>query len=91
MMRTDGSGGVFPLALGGGVRLGSQRLGIEVGGFAPAAQRPAKRGAVGGLALAEQQVVRLALDSLAMLEAEGFRCWAPPAAGRLSPGFAAWM
>jgi hypothetical protein len=49
---------------------------------------PAEPGAVGGLALAEQQVVRLALDPLAGLEPERFRARAPPPAGRFSPGLA---
>ena len=45
-------------------------------------------GAVGGLALAEQQVVWFALDCLAVLEAEGLRARAPPAARRLCPALA---
>ena len=84
----DGLGPQFALALGGGVRLGGQQLRVQVGGFPAAARRPAELGAVGGLALAEQQVVRLALDPLAGLEAEGLRAWAPPAAGRFSPALA---
>ena len=76
------------LAVGGGVRLGGQQLRVQVGGLAAAVWRPAQRGAVGGLALAEQQVIRLALDHLARLEAESFGARAPPAAGRLSPAFA---
>ena len=78
----------FVLASGGGVRLGGQQAGVQVGGFAAAVGGPAQRGAVGGLALAEQQVVGLALDCLAGLEAEGFRAGAPPAAGRLAAAFA---
>ena len=44
--------------------------------------------AVGGLALAEQQIVRFPLDQLAGLKAERLRARAPPAAGRLSPALA---
>ena len=62
--------------------------GVQVGGFAAAVGWPAQRGAVGGLALAEQQVVGFALDRLAGLEAEGFGAGAPPAAGRLAAAFA---
>ena len=58
----DGLGPQFALAFGGGVRLGGQQLGVQVGGFAAVARGPAQLGAVGGFALAEQQVVRLALD-----------------------------
>ena len=72
------------LAFGGGVRLGGQQRGVQVGGFAAAVGGPAQRRSVGGLALAEEQVVGLALDPLALLEAEGLGAWAPPAAGRLS-------
>ena len=84
----DSLGPQFALALGGGVRLGGQQLRVQVGGFPPAARRPAELAAVRGLALAEQQLVRLALDPLAGLEAEGLRSRAPPAAGWLSPAFA---
>ena len=83
-----GFGPQFALAFGGGVRLGGQQRGVQVGGFAAAARGPAQRGAVGGLALAEQQVIRFALDSLAGFEAEGPGAWSPPAAGRLSAAFA---
>ena len=76
------------LAFGGGVRLGGQQPGVQVGGFAAAVGGLAQRGAVGGFALAEQQVVGLALDRLAGLEAEGLGAGAPPAAGRLSAAFA---
>ena len=75
-------------AFGGGVRLGGQQPGVQVRGFPAAVRGPAQRGAVGGFALAEQQVIRFALDHLAGLEAERFGAWAPPAAGRLSAGFA---
>ena len=84
----DGLGAEFALALGGRVRLGGQQLSVEVGGFAAAGRRPAELGAVGGLALAEQQVVGFALDPLAGLEAEGPGTRAPPAARRLSPALA---
>ncbi len=76
------------LAVGGGVRLGGQQLRVQVGGFATAVWRPAQLGAVRGLALAEQQVIRLALDHLARLEAKSFGAWTPPEAGRFSPAFA---
>ena len=75
-------------AFGGGVRLGGQQPGVQVGGFAAAVGGPAQLGAVGSFALTEQQVVGLALDRLAGLEAEGLGAGAPPAAGRLSSGFA---
>ena len=45
-------------------------------------------GAVGGLALAEQQVVRAPLNDLTVLEAEGPGAWALPAAGRFPAVFA---
>ena len=48
----------------------------------------AQLGAVGGFTLAEQQVVRLALDELAGLEAEGLGARAPPAAGRFPASLA---
>ena len=57
-----GFGPQFVLAFGGGVRLGGQQAGVDAGGVLPAAGRPAELGAVGCLALAEQQVVRSALD-----------------------------
>jgi len=84
----DGLGAEFALALGGGVRLGGQQRGVQVGGLAAAARRAAELGAVGGFALAEQQVVRLARDSLAVLEAERSGAGAPPAAGWFFPGLA---
>ena len=62
--------------------------GVQVGGFAAAARRPAQLGAVGGFALAEQQVIGFALDPLAGLEAERFGAGTPPAAGRLSAALA---
>jgi hypothetical protein len=76
------------LALGGGVRLGGQQLRVQVSSLPAAVRGPAQLGAVRGLALAEQQVIRLAVDPLARLEAEGLRAWTPPAAGRLSPALA---
>ena len=78
----------FMLAICGGVRFGGQQPGVHVGGFAAAAGRPAQLGAVGRPALAEQQVVRFALDRLAMLEAKGSGAGAPPAAGRLTAALA---
>jgi hypothetical protein len=78
----------FALASGGGVRLGGQQAGVQVGGLAAAAGRPAQRDAVGGLALAEQQIVRCALDLLAILQAQGPSSGTPPPAGRLSPALA---
>jgi hypothetical protein len=82
----DGFGAEFAFAFGGGVRLGGQELGVEVGGFAIIGLGPAQLGAVGGLAVAEQQVVGFALDPLAGLQAEGLGGRAAPAAGWLSPG-----
>ena len=78
----------FALAVGGGVRFGGQQPGVHVRDLPAAVRRPAQRGAVGGLALAEEQVVGSALDRLAVLEAEGFGAWAPPAAGWLPAGLA---
>ena len=84
----DGLGPQLALAFGGGVRLGGEQQRVQVGGFAAVIRRPAQLGAIGGLALAEQQVIRLALDPLARLEPERFRARAPPAAGRFSPALA---
>ena len=84
----DGLGAELALAFGGGMRLRGQQLRVQVGGFAAVVRRPAELGAVGGLALAEQQVVRLALDGLAGLEAERSGAGAPPAAGWFSPALA---
>jgi hypothetical protein len=70
------------------MRLAGQQPGVQVGGFPAAAGRPSERCAVWGFALAEQQVVRAAFDALAVLEAEGFRTGAPPAARRVSPALA---
>ena len=76
------------LTLGGRLRLGGQQPGVDAGGVPPAARRPAQRGAVGRLALAEQQVVRAALNYLAGLKAERPRARTPPAAGRLPAALA---
>jgi hypothetical protein len=81
----DGLGAEFAFAFGGGVRLGGQELSVQVGGFAAVAWRAAELCAVGSFALAEQQIVRFALDGLAGLEAERSGAGAPPAAGRFSP------
>ena len=83
-----GLGAELALAFGGGVRLGGEQRLVYVGGLAAASRAPAQRGAVGGLALAEQKVIRLALNPLTWLEPEGFRARAPPAAGRFSAALA---
>jgi hypothetical protein len=70
------------------LRLRSQELGVQVGGFTAITRRPTQPGAVRGFTLAEQQIVRLALDDLAGLEAELSGAGAPPAARRLSPALA---
>ena len=85
------AGGLDPQlasAFGRGMRLAGQQAGIDVLGFPAAAGRPSERCAVWGFALAEQQVIRAAFDALAVLEAEGFRAGAPPAARWLSPALA---
>ena len=84
----DGLGAELVLAFGGGMRLGRQQRGVQVGGFAAVARRAAELSAIGRFALAEQQIVRLALDGLAGLETERSGTGAPPAAGRFSPGLA---
>src|ERR1700749_3594337 len=61
---------------------------LQVGGFAAVAWRAAELSAVGRFTLAEQKIVRLALDGLAGLEAERPGARTPPAAGRFSPGLA---
>jgi hypothetical protein len=76
------------LAFGGGVRLGGQQLGVQVGGFAAIAGGAAELSAVRGFALAEQKIVRLALDGLAGLKAERPGAGPPPATGWFSPGLA---
>ena len=85
---SDSFGPQLALALGGGVRLGGQELRVQVGSFPAAVWRPAQPGAVGSLPLAEQKVVRFALDDLPRLESQGLGARAPPAAGWLSPGLA---
>ena len=70
------------------MRLGGQQLRVQAGSCPAAARRSAQPGAIGCLALAEQQVIGLALDPLAGLEAERFRSWPSPVAGRLSPALA---
>ncbi len=60
-------------------------------GFLPAARRPAERGAIGGLALAEQQVVRFALDQLACGEPKGCGAWPRYRLGGSPPFSDAWM
>ena len=75
-------------AFGGGVRLGGQQRRVHVSGLAAAGGWPAQRGTVRGLALAEQQIVRFALDPLTVPEAERFGARSPPAARRLSPALA---
>ena len=72
-------------ASGGGVRFGGQQPGVRDGGLAAAARRSAELGAVRGFAFAEQQVVRFAVDLLAVLEAECLRARTPLAARRFSP------
>ena len=56
--------------------------------FWPPFGASAELGAVGGLALAEQQVIRFAFNPLAGLETERLGAGTPPAARRLSPGLA---
>jgi hypothetical protein len=77
----------FAAAFGGGMRLGGQQLRVQVGGFAAVSRWAAELGAVGSLPLTEQQVIRLALDPLAIVEAERFRAWTPPASRRLTADF----
>ena len=84
----DRLGPQLALAFGGGVRLGGQQLRVQVGGFAAITRRPAQLGAIGGFALAEQQLIRLTLDHLARLQAKSPRARAPPAARRFSPALA---
>ena len=68
--------------------LGREQQLVDVSCFPAAVRVPAELGAIGRLAFAEQQVVRLALDPLARLEAERFRARAPPPAGWFSPALA---
>ena len=46
------------------MRLGTQQRGVQIRGLAAATRRHAQLGAVGGLALAEQQIIGFALDPL---------------------------
>src|SRR4249919_1508988 len=78
----------FAAAFGGGVRFGGQQPGVHVRDLPAAIRRPAQRGAVGGFALAEEQVVGFALDRLAVLETKGPGAGAPPATGWLAAGLA---
>jgi hypothetical protein len=66
-----GSKPQVPAAFGGGVRLGGQQRLVYVSGFTAAGRCPAKLGAVGGLAFAEQQVVRLAIESSGLVRSRG--------------------
>jgi hypothetical protein len=75
--------------LGGGVRLGSQQSFVQAGGVTAAGRRPAQRGAVRGLALAEQQIIGLAFDGLAGLEAEGLERLVPTS-GRVALPRSRW-
>ena len=70
------------------MRLGGQQLRVQVGGLAAVAGRAAELGAVGSFTLAEQQVIRFALDPLARLEAESLRAGTPPPAGRFTAALA---
>ena len=83
-------GAKLALAFRCSLRLGGQQACIDAGRFLAAAGRAAQGSAVGGLALAEQEVVRLALDLLARGEAERLRARAPPAARRLA-ALLAWL
>ena len=73
------------------MRLGCEQQLVHVGGFPAGIRVPAELGAIGRLALTEQQVIRLALDPLAGLETDGLRARAPPPAGWFSPLSLAWM
>jgi hypothetical protein len=84
----DCLGAEFALALGGSVRLRGQQRSIQVSGFPAAVRGAAKLSAVGGFALAEQQVIWLAFDALAGLEAERPGAGAAPAARWFSPALA---
>ena len=70
------------------MRLGGQQRRVEVSGFPPVIRVPAELGAIRCLALAEQPVIRLALDLLARLESEGFRAGSLPPSRRLSAALA---
>ena len=87
----DGLEAQVAAAFGGRVRLGGQQPGVEVGGFAGVGRGPAELSAVGGLPLAEQQVIGFAIYLLAGFEAEGLSARAPPVAGGSPPLSLAWM
>jgi hypothetical protein len=74
------------LAVGSGARFGCQQLGVDVGSLLGACWRPSELHAIGGLSLAEEEVVGLAFYEPAWFEAEGLGGGTPPTAGRLSPG-----
>jgi hypothetical protein len=78
----------FAAPFGGGVRLGGQQLRVQVGCLAAVARWAAELGAVGSFTLAEQQVIRFALDPLAMVEAQRFGARAPPASRRFTSALA---
>ena len=71
----------LPLALRRRMRLSRQKLGVQIGRLPAAAGRAAQLGAVRGLPLTEEKIVRFPLDRLAVSEAERLRARSPPAAG----------
>ena len=73
------------------MRLGSQQQLVGLGGFTPTIRAPTELGAVGSLALAEQQVIRFALDPLAGIEAKRSGAWAHQRPGGSPPVSLAWM
>jgi hypothetical protein len=73
------------------VRLGGQQLRVQVGGFPAAVRGPAELGAVRGFALAEQQVIRLALDPLAGSKPRAFAPSPHQRPGDSPPFSLAWM
>jgi hypothetical protein len=88
------AGGLQPqlaLALRGRVRLGGQEPGVDVLSLPPVTGRPAQLGAVGGFALAEQQVVRFPLDHLARFKAERFGARPHQRPGGSPSASLAWM
>jgi hypothetical protein len=87
----DGLGPELALALGGGMRLSGQQLSVQVGGLAAVAWRAAELIAVGSFTLAEQQIVRFALDGLAGLEAESLAPGPEQPPGGSPPLSLAWM
>ena len=78
------AGPQLSLPLRCGLRLGGQQPRIDVGGLPAADRRPPQRRAIRGLALTEQQVIRVTLDNLAGGEAERLRGGTPPAARGLT-------